>query len=148
MPSLESITLGRLALCRPRAPGGHLVLRGSNFSAEAIASVVERLEKADARPQILVDSSHGNSDEDTAKQAIAFRYSTVYRKAGTRDMIDCTVESYLNSDKQALNGDASNLEYGISITDACIGWGGTEPLLTWACDAMGKQLRVSLRIKS
>jgi 3-deoxy-7-phosphoheptulonate synthase len=53
-------------------------------------------------------------------------------------MIGCMIESHLNPGKQALNGDSSRLEYGVSITDACIGWDETESLLTWAYDAMGK----------
>ena len=123
-------------------PLGHLVLRGGNsgpnFSAEAIALAQARLEKAGARPQILVDCSHGNSDKDYAKQAIAFRDAVEQRAAGTRNIIGCMMESHLNPGKQALNGDASALEYGVSITDACIGWDETESLLTWAYDAMGK----------
>jgi len=123
-------------------PLGHLVLRGgntgSNFSAEAIALAQTRLEKADARQQILVDCSHGNSDKDYAKQAIAFKDAVEQRAAGTVNMIGCMIESHLNPGKQALNGDSSKLEYGVSITDACIGWDETESLLTWAYDAMGK----------
>lgn len=121
---------------------GHLVLRGGNtgpnFSAEAIALAHARLEKADARPQILVDCSHGNSDKDYAKQAIAFRDAVEQRVAGTKDIIGCMMESHLNPGKQTLNGDPSALEYGVSITDACIGWEETESLLTWAYDSMGK----------
>jgi len=48
------------------------------------------------------------------------------------------MESHLNPGKQSLNGDNSTLEYGVSITDACIGWEETEALLTWAYDTMGK----------
>ncbi|MCH8939871.1 MAG: 3-deoxy-7-phosphoheptulonate synthase [Chloroflexi bacterium] len=123
-------------------PLGHLVLRGgntgSNFSAEAIALARARLEKADARQQILVDCSHGNSDKDYAKQAIAFRDAVQQRATGTTNMIGCMMESHLNPGKQSLNGDNSKLEYGVSITDACIGWEETEALLTWAYDTMGK----------
>ena len=123
-------------------PLGHLVLRGgntgSNFSAEAIALAQARLEKADARQQILVDCSHGNSDKDYAKQAIAFRDAVTQRAAGTTNIIGCMIESHLNPGKQSLNGDNSKLEYGVSITDACIGWDETDSLLTWAYDAMGK----------
>jgi len=123
-------------------PLGHLVLRGgntgSNFSAEAIALARARLEKADARQQILVDCSHGNSDKDYAKQAIAFRDAVEQRAGGTTNMIGCMMESHLNPGKQSINGDNSKLEYGVSITDACIGWEETEALLTWAYDTMGK----------
>jgi 3-deoxy-7-phosphoheptulonate synthase len=100
-------------------PLGHLVLRGgntgSNFSAEAIALAAARLEKAEARPQILVDCSHGNSDKDYAKQAIAFRDAVEQRAAGTTYMIGCMMESHLNPGKQALNSDQSKMGYGVSV---------------------------------
>ena len=42
------------------------------------------------------------------------------------------IESNMNPGAQKLNGNASSLEYGVSVTDACIGWDETEELLNWA----------------
>ena len=48
------------------------------------------------------------------------------------------IESNLTSGSQKLNGDSSTLKYGVSITDACIGWDETEELLTWTYEKAGR----------
>ncbi|MCH7744602.1 MAG: 3-deoxy-7-phosphoheptulonate synthase [Chloroflexi bacterium] len=117
---------------------GHLVLRGGrsgpNFGAKAIADAQKLLNEAGVRSQLLVDCSHGNSNKDHTRQAVALRDVVEQRMAGNADIIGCMIESNLNSGSQKLNGDSSTLKYGVSITDACIGWDETEELLTWAYD--------------
>ena len=46
------------------------------------------------------------------------------------------IESNINPGKQALTSDISDLEYGVSITDACVGWEKTKEILTWAYDQL------------
>ena len=53
------------------------------------------------------------------------------RLAGNTDIIGCMVESNLTPGKQDLGDDPSQLEYGVSITDACIGLEETQELLSW-----------------
>ena len=122
-------------------PDGHLVLRGGrsgpNFGAEAIAEAHRLLEAADVRPQLVVDCSHGNSNKDHTLQATALKDVIGQRLAGNQNIIGCMMESNLLPGAQKLNGGASALKYGVSITDACIGWEETESLLRWAHGEVG-----------
>lgn len=133
---------GRTALIRTTGnPDGHLVLRGGNggpnFGSEAIAQAKKQLQAAGVRSQLLVDCSHGNSNKEHTKQAPAFRDVMEQRLAGNTDIIGCMVESNLEPGKQDLCDDLSQLKYGTSITDACIGWEETEELLTWTYGKLG-----------
>ena len=114
-------------------PYGHLVLRGGragpNFGADAISAAQAQLNKAGVLSQVLVDCSHGNSNKDHTLQNIALNSIIEQRAAGNADIIGCMLESNLNPGSQSLNGSIEDLQYGVSITDACIGWDETEDLL-------------------
>ena len=138
---------GRAAIIRTTGnPDGHLVLRGGNsgpnFGAVAIAAAKKQLKAAGVRSQILVDCSHGNSSKDHTKQAAAFKDVMEQRIAGNTDIIGCMLESNINPENQKLGDDPSQLKYGVSITDACIGWEETEELLSWAYDAVANVVKV------
>ncbi len=121
-------------------PYGHLVLRGgksgSNFGSESIAAAQELLSKADVPSRLLVDCSHGNSNKDHTRQNIALNSIIEQRIAGNDDIIGCMLESNLNAGSQSLSGTLAELEYGVSVTDACIGWEETEELLREAYDKL------------
>ena len=53
------------------------------------------------------------------------------------------LESNLFPGNQRLEGDPSKLSYGVSTTDACIGWKETEELLTWAHNELGRRERTA-----
>jgi len=134
---------GRTALIRTTGnPDGHIVLRGGNsgpnFGAVTIDQAQKQLKAAGVRSQLLVDCSHGNSSKDHTKQAKAFKDVVEQRVEGNTDIIGCMVESNLAPGKQDLGDDPSQLNYGVSITDACIGWEETEELLTWTHAKVGK----------
>ena len=134
---------GRTALIRTTGnPDGHIVLRGGNsgpnFGAVTIDQAQKQLKAAGVRSQLLVDCSHGNSSKDHTKQAKAFKDVVEQRVEGNTDIIGCMVESNLAPGKQDLGDDPSQLNYGVSITDACIGWKETEELLTWTHAKVGK----------
>ena len=134
---------GRTALIRTTGnPDGHIVLRGGNsgpnFGAVTIDQAQKQLKAAGVRSQLLVDCSHGNSSKDHTKQAKAFKDVVEQRVEGNTDIIGCMVESNLAPGKQDLGDDPSQLNYGVSITDACIGWAETEELLTWTHAKVGK----------
>ena len=134
---------GRTALIRTTGnPDGHIVLRGGNsgpnFGAVTIDQAQKQLKAAGVRSQLLVDCSHGNSSKDHTKQAKAFKDVGEQRVEGNTDIIGCMVESNLAPGKQDLGDDPSQLNYGVSITDACIGWKETEELLTWTHAKVGK----------
>ena len=80
----------------------------------------------------MVDCSHGNSSKDYTKESVAFRDVVEQRAGGDSDIIGCMLESNLFPGSQQHNGDPSKLKYGVSITDACIGWNETEELVRWA----------------
>ncbi len=129
---------GQTAVISTRGnPDGHLVLRGGregpNFGAESIADALRLLKDANVRSELLVDCSHGNSNKDHSRQQIAFKDVIAQRVGGNENIIGCMLESNLKPGAQKLNGgDLSTLEYGVSVTDACIGWDETEQLLRWA----------------
>ena len=138
---------GRTALVRTTGnPDGHLVLRGSNqgpnFGSDSIAEAKARLEKAGVRSQMMVDCSHGNSNKDHTQQGAAFKDVITQKVAGDRDIIGLMLESNLNEGNQKLCENPADLQYGVSITDACIGWTETEALLTWAYDAVAETVNV------
>ena len=114
-------------------PYGHLVLRGGrsgpNFGADAISAAQAQLNEAGVPSQLLVDCSHGNSNKDHTLQNIALNSIIEQRVAGNADIIGCMLESNLNAGSQSLNCPIEELEYGVSVTDACIGWDETEELL-------------------
>jgi 3-deoxy-7-phosphoheptulonate synthase len=80
----------------------------------------------------MVDCSHGNSNKDHTRQGIALKDIIEQRVAGNANIIGCMLESNINPGAQKLNGDLASLEYGVSVTDACIGWDETDELMRWA----------------
>ena len=119
----------------------HLVMRGgrsgTNFDARSISTAADALRKADAPSPIVVDCSHGNSNKDHTRQHIAFRDVLGQRLEGNQDLIGVMLESNINAGAQKLGSNPADLEYGISITDSCIGWEETVDLLDWAYDRLG-----------
>ena len=126
-------------------PYGHLVLRGGkdgpNFSAEAIAAATELMRNSDVPARLLVDCSHGNSNKDHTRQNIALHSIIEQRHDGNADIIGCMLESNLNAGSQSINGSVADLEYGVSVTDSCIGWDETEALLREAHQALADAAR-------
>ncbi|MDX1452302.1 MAG: 3-deoxy-7-phosphoheptulonate synthase [Oleiphilaceae bacterium] len=109
----------------------HLVMRGgagrSNYDAESVALAAKAMHQAGFEPALVVDCSHENSGKDHRRQAGVV--SEVLRQvaAGQDAIKGLMLESHLQEGRQAI-GDT--LDYGVSITDACIGWTETEALVT------------------
>ena len=124
-------------------PHGHIVLRGgaagTNYGAEHVRQVYERLAAGGLPQQVLVDCSHANSAKDHRRQSIALRDVLAQRKAGNAGVIGVMVESNINEGKQSLGDDPSELRYGVSITDACIGWDETTALLREAAAVLSPE---------
>ena len=121
-------------------PWGVLMLRGgrsgSNYSSEVIAEARQRLAKAGLPERIIVDCSHANSGKDHRRQSVVWRDVLRQRVEGDRSIVGLMLESNLMAGSQPV-ADRSSLAYGISITDACIGWEETEMLLTEAHAMLG-----------
>lgn len=116
----------------------HIILRGGkepNYSAQHIASVKEGLTAAKLASNIMVDFSHANSNKQFKKQMEVGSDVCQQIAAGDKSIIGVMIESNLIEGAQSPNGD-SELIYGQSITDACIGWQDTEQLLEQLADAV------------
>ena len=86
----------------------------------------------------MVDCSHGNSDKDHTRQIPVARSVVKQYCEGQRCILGLLLESNLKAGKQSwVNG--TTLEYGVSITDACIGWAETETLLYELAETVAKQ---------
>lgn len=110
----------------------HIILRGGscgpNFKESDIKKTKEILIKNMAQQSILVDCSHGNSMKNHKNQKLVLRDIVKQRLGGNSDIVGCMIESNLIEGRQTL-GFPENLEYGISITDSCIGLDETKYLL-------------------
>jgi 3-deoxy-7-phosphoheptulonate synthase len=112
---------------------GHLVLRGGktgpNYDAESVASAKRMLVEGGLRPYLIVDCSHSNSGKDHRMQSVVFRDVLEQRANGNPGIVGIMLESHLHEGRQELGDDPSKLKYGVSITDACVGWEETEQLV-------------------
>ena len=117
----------------------HIILRGSrtgsNYRRPEIVYVEELLKEAEFLPAIMVDCSHGNAEKKYENQERVLQSILASRKSGCRGIIGFMIESNLNEGHQSIPGDLSRLAYGVSITDACVGWEKTEELLELAAAA-------------
>ena len=122
-------------------PWGVLMLRGgrsgSNYSPEVLHEARRLLEAAGLPARVVVDCSHANSGKDHRRQSIVWRDVLEQRIAGDRSIVGMMLESNLNSGSQPVQRDRSQLAYGVSITDGCIGWEETESLLLEAHARLG-----------
>ena len=113
-------------------PNCHIVLRGGsdgpNYSAADVADAQEKIAKDNLEPAIMIDCSHANSNKDHELQASVF-HDVVDQSITNKKIIGTMLESNISSGKQAFPQDKENLQYGVSITDACIDWETTEQLL-------------------
>ncbi len=113
-------------------PYTHIVLRGGrrpNHDSASIAEASEKLRSSGLQPAIMVDCSHGNSRKEHEKQALVWNDVVDQRVAGNDSIVGLMLESNLKEGRQDLSGNANTLQYGVSITDACISWETTEALI-------------------
>jgi len=114
-------------------PWGVLMLRGgrggSNYSPEVLHEARTKLESAGLPACVIVDCSHANSGKDHRRQSIVWRDVLSQRVAGDRSIVGMMLESNLLPGSQPVSRDRAALAYGVSVTDACIGWEETESLL-------------------
>lgn len=114
-------------------PEGHVVLRGgrarTNFDAASIADAAGQLRKAGLPDGLMVDCSHANSSKQHAKQEEVWLNLISQRVEGCDPLIGVMIESHLFEGNQPIPKNLADLQYGISLTDACLGWDVTERML-------------------
>ncbi len=114
-------------------PDSHVVLRGgrdgANYEANHVAAACEALRKNSLHPAVMVDCSHANSGKDPARQPLVWKSILEQRASGRREIIGAMLESNLLAGAQPLGTDPAALQYGVSITDACMSWEMTEEML-------------------
>ena len=86
----------------------------------------------------MVDCSHANSAKQHARQEEVWRSLIEQRASGNQALIGIMVESYLNEGNQPFPRPVSQLTYGVSITDACLGWDVTERILRSGAETLAK----------
>jgi 3-deoxy-7-phosphoheptulonate synthase len=128
---------GRIAVFQTRGNAyGHVVLRGGggrpNYDSVSIALCEQELDKAGLPKRIVVDCSHANSNKDHNLQPLVARDCVEQVVNGNRSILGLMLESHLGAGNQKLGEDLSKLEYGVSVTDACIDWETTENVLRQA----------------
>jgi 3-deoxy-7-phosphoheptulonate synthase len=120
----------------------HVILRGANtktnYDAESVAHVVAKLHKNKLIPSVMVDCSHGNSLKDHLRQPLVVKDVANQIAEGSKNIMGVMIESHINPGRQDLKNKAE-LEYGQSITDACIGWHETVTLLDLLAKAVKRR---------
>jgi 3-deoxy-7-phosphoheptulonate synthase len=106
----------------------HVILRGGkapNYDAASVAAAVKDLQAAKLAPVLMVDCSHANSSKQHEKQLDVARDIGGQLAGGSRSIFGVMIESHLHAGAQKFTpgkDDPRALEYGKSITDACLGW--------------------------
>ena len=119
----------------------HVILRGGtrpNYDTESINISAEEMEAAGFKPRMMVDFSHANSSKRPQKQIDVGRDVAGQIARGDPRIIGVMIESFLAAGRQDWRSN-QELTYGQSITDACISWEGTEPLLRELAAAVRKR---------
>src|SRR5438876_8142871 len=113
-------------------PDCHVILRGGqsgpNYDSLSVEKAAAALVDAGLAPRLMVDTSHGNSDKDYRRQPVAAHDIAEQIAHGEAAIFGVMMESFLVDGRQELR-DPAALRYGQSITDACMGWEMTIPVL-------------------
>ena len=116
-------------------PDCHVILRGGktpNYDAASVTAACKELAAAKLPATLMVDCSHANSSKQHEKQVEVARDIAAQISGGSHQVFGLMVESHLNAGAQKFTpgkDDASHLEYGKSITDACLSWGDSLSVL-------------------
>lgn len=122
---------GQVAVVKTKGnPYAHVVLRGGggkpNYDSVSVTLCEQELTKAGISPNIMIDCSHANSNKDPSLQPLVMDNVTNQILEGNQSIVGLMIESHLKFGSQKIPDNLSDLEYGVSITDGCIGWETTE----------------------
>ncbi|QIE28733.1 Phospho-2-dehydro-3-deoxyheptonate aldolase, Phe-sensitive (plasmid) [Caballeronia sp. SBC1] len=110
----------------------HVILRGGkkgpNYDSEGVAAACAALKEVGLREQVMIDCSHANSGKSHLRQIEVGQDIARQLNGGDRRIIGVMIESHLEEGRQDLKPGVP-LRRGVSITDACLAWTQTEPVL-------------------
>ncbi|MBA3699045.1 MAG: 3-deoxy-7-phosphoheptulonate synthase [Planctomycetes bacterium] len=120
-------------------PDCHVILRGANggpnYSAEHVTKTVDALVRHGLPARVMIDCSHGNSSKDYKKQPEVATDVAKQIAGGSAAVFGVMLESHLVGGRQDLKPGCP-LTYGQSITDACLGWDETVPVVHRLAEAV------------
>jgi 3-deoxy-7-phosphoheptulonate synthase len=123
-------------------PHCHIILRGGtggpNYDEASVGKAVRALEKAGLYPSVLVDCSHANSGKNPDRQPEVAQEIARQLASGSRSVFGVMIESFLVGGRQDVVPGCP-LTYGQSITDGCLGYGDTYPVLETLAEATLKR---------
>ena len=136
---------GQVAVIRTKGNTyGHVVLRGGNgkpnYDSVSVALCEKDLDKAKLPQNIMVDCSHANSNKDPALQPLVMENVANQILEGNKSIVGLMIESNIGWGNQSIPADKSELQYGVSVTDACIDWETTEKTLLEMADKLRQTL--------
>jgi 3-deoxy-7-phosphoheptulonate synthase len=123
----------------------HVILRGGkapNYDSASIDAACKELASAGLAQRLMVDFSHANSSKQFQKQLEVGQDIARQLAAGERRVVGVMIESHINPGRQDLQP-GKPLEYGVSITDACLGWSDTVNMLETLAEGV-RQRRVAV----
>lgn len=112
----------------------HIILRGGggkpNYDAESVGKTIEALVQASVNPRVMVDCSHANSEKNPKNQPRVATNVAEQLEAGNGNILGVMLESFLLEGRQDVATEKeAKLAYGQSITDGCLSWEQTLPVL-------------------
>jgi 3-deoxy-7-phosphoheptulonate synthase len=123
---------------------GHIVLRGGggrpNYDTVSISLAEQALAQARQRRNIVVDCSHANSWKKPEYQPLVMKDVLHQIREGNQSIVGLMIESNLEAGNQPIPADLSQLRYGCSVTDACVGWETTASMIRDAAAVLRESL--------
>jgi 3-deoxy-7-phosphoheptulonate synthase len=127
----------------------HVILRGGkapNYDAASVTAACEELEKAKLPATLMVDCSHANSSKQHERQLVVARDIADQISGGSNQVFGVMIESHIHGGAQKFTpgkDDVSQLEYGKSITDACLDWSDSVAALDVLSEAVAARRKRS-----
>jgi 3-deoxy-7-phosphoheptulonate synthase len=123
----------------------HVILRGGtrpNYDSESINIAAEEMEATGQKPHMMIDFSHANSRKQHERQLLVGRDVASQIARGDRRIIGAMIESFIVAGRQDRDC-GRELTYGQSITDACISWDDSVPLLEELASAVRQRRQIT-----
>lgn len=118
---------------------GHVILRGgkdSNYDPDSVRKCEQQMRDAGLDASLMIDCSHANSNKDYRRQPLVVESVIEQIQTGNQSIIGIMLESHLHEGNQSSDLPIDEMDYGVSITDACISWEVTDKLLHHLSDKL------------